>query len=38
VFSPAWRTAAATGLAYLVALVALFLLLFVGPYVVFGAA
>jgi hypothetical protein len=34
---PAWRTAAATGLAYLVALAALFVLLFVGPYVVFGA-
>ena len=34
---PAWRTAAATGLAYLVALATLFVLLFVGPYVVFGA-
>jgi hypothetical protein len=35
---PAWRTAAATGLAYLVAIAALFVLLFVGPYVVFGVA
>jgi hypothetical protein len=38
VSNPAWRTAAATGLAYLVALAALFVLLFVGPYVVFGVA
>jgi hypothetical protein len=38
VSTPAWRTAAATGLAYLIALVVLFLLLFVGPYVVFGVA
>jgi hypothetical protein len=38
VSSPAWRTAAATGIAYLVALVALFVLLFLGPYVLFGAA
>jgi len=37
VSNPAWRTAAVTGIAYLVALVALFVLLFVGPYVVFGA-
>jgi len=36
VSNPAWRTAAATGLAYLVALAALFVLLFVGPYVLFG--
>jgi len=33
VSNPAWRTAAATGVAYLVALLALFVLLFVGPYV-----
>ncbi|RMB13928.1 hypothetical protein ATH50_2371 [Haloplanus aerogenes] len=33
---PAWRTAAATGIAYLVALLALFVLLFIGPYVLFG--
>jgi hypothetical protein len=38
VSNPAWRTAAATGFAYLVALAALFVLLFVGPYVVFGVA
>jgi len=38
VSNPAWRTAAATGLAYLLALGALFVLLFVGPYVVFGVA
>jgi|GEM_PF-5691975 len=38
VSNPAWRTAAATGLAYLVAIAALFVLLFVAPYVVFGVA
>jgi len=31
VSQPTWRTAAATGLAYLVALGALFVLLFLGP-------
>jgi len=36
VSNPAWQTAAATGIAYLVALAALFVLLFVGPYVLFG--
>jgi len=35
VSSPVWRTAAATSIAYLVALGALFVLLFVGPYLLF---
>jgi hypothetical protein len=38
VSTPVWRTAAATGLAYLVALGALFVLLFLGPYLLFGVA